>query len=416
MVSTHHIRINSTLACCPFPPFSSSHHPTRVGWCRPFVQTRSTMAISIPLVDSSNGTSARSGFTTQKRPPPTHAHAHAHFRPAHTPPALRKSPPTCTLSLASAHADEPASTLSSLLDFPAPASCVPFPQADLGEDDSGLSSCGDGDGPPPPPRPRARTSHVATPKRAPLPSGTPNTRAPPRTRRPKAKPTSAAASAPTTPAPTSADLRLAALIERTISQRLASLPLRSPSDADPHSSASPPSAAALDAQDALLAARLRALLGRHRTPSPSPSPALSSSPPRALAIPARPPSVGVSLLFSGSAASPPVESAAPSAPPPLPLRATFVLATRAPRERSGSASSGLGSTPPMPMPALVASLMLRRHGHGHGHEGRDRGRERAGAGAGARTNINTGTAGPNWNWNSAGSPSSSSSPSPLRSG
>ncbi|KAJ7778598.1 hypothetical protein DFH07DRAFT_1056038 [Mycena maculata] len=287
------------------------------------------MAISLALMDSSNGT--RTPTNTKRLP---HAHAHVHLRSVShngTPASLRKSPPTCTLSLASVLADDSASNPApwSMTQFPA----VPFPhQAD---DDSGACG-GDTELPPPPRRPRARTSHVATPKRTPSRPSNPNPK--PTSNSPSVRPR------PKSPGTTAKDLRFAALVERSITLRLGA------QSSEPND---------LDAQDELLAARLRSSLARAGH-----GPRRAASPPRVLAIPARPPSVGVSLLFSGSAGSPSdLDSPALRAPASMPLRVAFVASSRA---RSGSASSGSLSptAQTLDMSALVAASLLRRHDDG----------------------------------------------------
>ncbi|KAJ7610062.1 hypothetical protein FB45DRAFT_335932 [Roridomyces roridus] len=278
------------------------------------------MAISLPLVDSSNSTRA---FTTSKRP--LHVHApHSHLLGS----SPRKSPPTCTLSLASAGLDDPSSILS---DFP--ASCVPFPHVELAGDSPSCAEDRSDRTTPIPRRPRARTSHVVTPKR-PSSSGITKPVFIP-------KPSSTRSVKPKQAQGSPADTRFAALLERSISARLALATV---------------TVEGLDMQDALLASRLRASLARLglRTRTPSP-------PPRVLTTPVRPPSIGVSLLFSGSTTAECTSLSSSPYPSPLPLRVAFAVTSRA---RSGSASSSSGSVTnkdTASMDTLVASLMLRRH-------------------------------------------------------
>ncbi|KAJ7907640.1 hypothetical protein B0H13DRAFT_2332137 [Mycena leptocephala] len=223
----------------------------------PHNSLRSNKAKSgIPFVDSSNHTS------TKQKQKQKH---HAHLRSSSASSSLRKSPPTCTLSLASVSAG-PALSLPFPVAIPlplsAPSSGVPFPS----DDGNDAGSCGDAGGPLPEPwrRPRARTSHVETPRRA---------QPPPKPRR-ISKPLGASSSPGVStstprPTPTPADLRLAALVERSIAHRLA----------DAHSPLDE-----LDVQDALLAVRLRAFLalhGRRVRPASPQHRALRLRPPRA---------------------------------------------------------------------------------------------------------------------------------------
>ncbi|KAF8209560.1 hypothetical protein K438DRAFT_1929920 [Mycena galopus ATCC 62051] len=251
--------------------------------------------------------------------------------------SLRKSPPTCTLSLASVTSG-PAislsiSTLIPLVTFPlSEPSRVAFPSED--------GSCGGDASNPAEPwrRPRARTSHVETPRR-------PQTQLqpPPKQRRARISkqpnsgpnPRAASSSAPLK-TPTTADLRLAALVERSIALNLAARPLSSSS-----------SNSELDQQDLLLGVRLRYLLALHgRRVRPS-------SPTR-IALPACPPA---SVLLSGSTGVD-VDVLAPS-PTPTPAPTLRFIAHTA-RPRSSSRGSVYGSAG-LEMPALVATLLLRRH-------------------------------------------------------
>ncbi|KAJ6491899.1 hypothetical protein C8R45DRAFT_189177 [Mycena sanguinolenta] len=266
-----------------------------------------------PFIDSSNRT-------------PTKRHAHLRSSSASSP--LSKSPPTCTLSLASA-------TTNTLLAFP--SSGVPFPSDD--------SACG---GEPsvsaePWRRPRARTSHVETPRSSqaqlqPAPKQRRNrvSKQPtPSSSGPRDRVTQTAASTKT---PTPADLRLAALVERSIEQNRASRPQRSVG-ADWSTSI-------LDQQDCLLAARLRVLLTRHgrRVRPPSPTGIIPAAAPASV------------LLSNTSSSGVCVDVVAPPPTPAPGLR--FVASTRA---RSGSSGS-TGGGAELEMPALVATLLLRRHG------------------------------------------------------
>ncbi|KAJ7142528.1 hypothetical protein C8R44DRAFT_193413 [Mycena epipterygia] len=292
---------------------------------------------------------------------------HAHLRPSAAP---SKSPPTCTLSLASA------SSSSACAESPFPASGVPFPHdADLD------TACGDDVGPSPEPwrRPRARTSHVQTPlrTRSPRPVSTSTSASDAKTKsKPRRVPVS---KRPSTNA--AADLRFAALLERSISQRMCERVLPG-DDIDSESVGGPESeplgksaSDALDAQDALLAARLRALLARRRPSSP-----LGTG----IAPPPRP----ASVLLSGStfsrststdlsdftlALSGSESTLLPSGhASPLPLPPPRFL----PRSRSGSRSStSVTGRDTLPMHALVASLLLKRRNE----------KERVGASVRART-------------------------------
>ncbi|KAJ7221264.1 hypothetical protein GGX14DRAFT_388453 [Mycena pura] len=257
----------------------------------------------------------------------------------------RKSPPTCTLSLASATAaPHPAAAV------PFPASGVPFPYLDNGACDADPEPAPDLKTPR---RPRARTTHVATPRS----SRTPSAPRPTSFKLPRAKPRATDASkrtstpsATSAPAPAPPDLRLMALVERSISARLSSIVL-SPSHGDSSDEETLPERCAedeLDAQDALLAARLRTTLARHgwrpRTASGSPPPL----PTGITLCPSSP-----SVLLSGSAGA-----HVPAAPQPPPRLRFIVSPTSAPgRARSGSRGSTAAD---VPMHGVVARLMLRR--------------------------------------------------------
>ncbi|KAJ7432023.1 hypothetical protein B0H11DRAFT_2382246 [Mycena galericulata] len=269
------------------------------------------MAISLPLGHASNV--VRTSPSTKRR-----VHSRL-FSP-------KKSPPTCTVSLTSAHADKWRSNVPPPL-FELHAAYAQFPsstyQADEGENyhRSPFPACAPIShiGPPKPKRPRLNDD---SPHRVPNPRGHIS----------------------------SSDTRFAAVIERSISQRLAvhSQSLPEPSD--------------LDVQDALLAARLRASrLARQRSPSP---PRVLPTLPHALSIPPAPaPTVALSLLFSGSSAFDTRSGDPPSGTPPTvttpvqkPVRVNVSVL---PRPRSASDADSNSNTPPS-MPALVARLMLRR--------------------------------------------------------
>ncbi|KAJ7738752.1 hypothetical protein B0H16DRAFT_1569672 [Mycena metata] len=264
---------------------------------------------------------------------------HAHLRTSSMF-SLRKSPPTCTLSLANVSSTPGISMDSIPIPFPAPSLCVPFPSNDT---DVEAGTCRDDSSTPLPQpwkRPRARTSHVETPRRA---------QPPPKAVRRNSKQSGSA----TTPRPTpaqrrltssaaaaaAADLRFAALIERSITQRLRERPATPESDAQIQ----------LDRQDALLAARLRSTLAQHgrrvRTPSPG-----------GIGIVIAPPVCAPSILMStGSELFAGSTGVVLSSQAPAPLR--FIPG----RARSGSRGSLGGGSATLCMPALVASLMLRRH-------------------------------------------------------
>ncbi|KAK7036144.1 hypothetical protein R3P38DRAFT_616403 [Favolaschia claudopus] len=257
------------------------------------------------FVDSSN-------WTTTKR--------HAHLRST-SPSSPRKSPPTCTVFLASVTTVFAVSRphLSSLR--------VPFPK----DADAELDSCSSDSVSRPAEswrRPRARTSHVQTPRRPQAPPSKPR-------RTSKVKPSSAG-SVPRSDAsgslgmlpfpkhPSPADLRLAALVERSIAANTTEA-------ADPQ----------LDEQDAYLSERLRSYLALHgcRVRSPSPIGSIAGSRRRSV------------LASSGrkTADIPPS-----GAKPPF-------LTSRS-RSRSRGSTSSLNAT--LDMSSLVATLLIRRHESG----------------------------------------------------
>ncbi|KAJ7473335.1 hypothetical protein FB451DRAFT_1467951, partial [Mycena latifolia] len=275
-------------------------------------------ALKGPFVDSSN----RSKPHTRLRG----------LRPSSYATSPPKSPPTRTVSLASVTASPHASPEL----FPAAASFVPFPNVDLPLESESEGACGE-EQPAAEPwrRPRARTSHVQTPRRA-QPLAPPPTAPMSKPRRPKpAKRASVAL----------ADLRFAALIERSVSQALRE---RSFNEGELGMDAGE---GELDAQDALLAARLRASLARQGWRRPT-----SVSPPRWTPA-ARP----ASVLVSGSATSFPSSDVPFPAPVSTPAPAAPLLISRAARLRSGSN----GTPETLPLPALVAALLLRRHNEPH---------------------------------------------------
>ncbi|KAJ7349746.1 hypothetical protein DFH08DRAFT_807092 [Mycena albidolilacea] len=150
------------------------------------------MQLKAPFVDSSN----RMPFTAN----PKH---HTHLRSSSAPP-LRKSPPTCTVSLASITADLIISLeLPATMNFPLSAPCSSFllPKHGAPVRASSLK----------PPRraypPKSRAARVSIPKQPPSTS-----------------PSGAALSTSTSPrTPTTADLRLASLLARSIAIDLARL-------------------------------------------------------------------------------------------------------------------------------------------------------------------------------------------------
>ncbi|KAJ7473347.1 hypothetical protein FB451DRAFT_1367338 [Mycena latifolia] len=273
-----------------------------------------------PFVDSSNR---------------TEPHARLRLRPASSSYTYspRKSPPTRTVSLATVTA----SSLHTDSDpFPAasPASFVPFLNFDLSSEGEELGGCGvDGEKPEPWRRP-----HTA-----------------PRTLAALAPPPTAPISKPRRPKPAKrvsgalADLRFAGLIERSVTCALRERSVNEGElglglDANGGSGE-------FDAQDALLAARLRVALARQGWRRP-----VSVSPTRWTPA-ARP----TSVLLSGSATSFSTSGVPFPAPPtPTPAPAPPLLVSRA-RPRSGSN----GTPETLPLPALVAALLLRRHNEPH---------------------------------------------------
>ncbi|KAJ6566910.1 hypothetical protein B0H19DRAFT_715405 [Mycena capillaripes] len=272
-----------------------------------------------PFVDSSNRRTTKH---------------HAHLRTSSAS-SLRKSPPTCTVSLASVTSG-PAPSIP--IAFPSSV-CVPFPSDD---GDLQPGSCGDGSAipfPEPWRRPRARTSHVETPRRAQPPpkparriskhpSTSPNVNQNTRTR------------APCHP-PSLANLRLAALVERSIVQFSVG------------SVSSSEATLQLHVQDALLVSRLRALLALHgrRVRPSSPTTGIS------VRITIAPPACAPSVLLSGSTG---VIFEPALGQPGSPFPSTPTLRFIPTRARSSSRGS-INSSATLNMPALVATLLLRRH-------------------------------------------------------
>ncbi|KAJ6566937.1 hypothetical protein B0H19DRAFT_1138925 [Mycena capillaripes] len=272
------------------------------------------LGLKPPFVDSSNRRATKH---------------HAHLRTSSAS-SLRKSPPTCTVSLASVTSG-PALSIPIAFPLSAPSSGVPFPSEDA---DFKSASCSDGSAIPFPEswrRPRARTSHVETPRRA----------------QPPPKPTRRISKQPSTSPnvnhntrtstvrriPSPADLRLAALVERSIAQCSA------------NSASSSEAILELHVQDALLLFRLRAILALHgRRTRPSS--------PKSVGI-----AIAPSVLLSGSTGVYPEPTLGqPSSPFPSAPTLRFIPT----RARSGSRGSINGSAT-LSMPALVATLLLRRH-------------------------------------------------------
>ncbi|KAJ7148584.1 hypothetical protein C8R46DRAFT_1311232 [Mycena filopes] len=280
----------------------------------------------LPLVDS--GSSNRMKL-----------HAHLRSASASSP---HKSPPTCTLSLASVSTASGGSIHSTAVPFAAP-SLYAFP----GHDHSPAGSRGDV--PKHLRRPRARTSHVETPRRA-QPPAKPVWRTP---RERGSRPTPSLSSHPPSKAPPAKapDLRLAALVERSIRQHM-----------QEHPPAPESEAGLLHHQDALLVERIHTtlLLHKRRTRPSSPTGL-------ALAPPTCAPSVLMYAVGAGEnllAASPPL----PMRTPPATVYFVPAGARIRVRARSGSrgsvgASNGNGNGT-LSMSALVATLTLRRHGGG----------------------------------------------------
>ncbi|KAJ7339241.1 hypothetical protein DFH08DRAFT_964273 [Mycena albidolilacea] len=297
------------------------------------------MDLKAPFVDSSN----RMPFTAN----PKH---HTHLRSSGAP-SLQKSPPTCTVSLASVTAD-----LTVSLDLPATinvplsaprSSCLSFPtDAD--------ASCGDLSPAHEARRPRARTSSLDPLRRA----------YPPKLRAvhgfipkqpPFTPPSSAALSTSTSPRTTTApDLRLASLLARSIATNLARLHANLNAIPEPS-----PSLSNLEQQDLLLCERLQALLALHGRGVRSGSPTPTGITPAACAP---------SVLLSGSEGVdmtyPLLSTVTPV--PPAPLR--FITTTT--RARSSSRGCAGSSSAVLEMPVLVATLLLRRR-EGKGQTGAD---------------------------------------------
>ncbi|KAJ7738724.1 hypothetical protein B0H16DRAFT_1569613 [Mycena metata] len=265
------------------------------------LEVRST---KLPFADSSNRTKL---------------HAHLRSASASSP---RKSPPTCTLSLASV------STASGISIHSTPSSVhVPFPS----DNDDTAGCCGDV----PRPmvvrrRPRARTSHVETPRPAqPL-------RAVWRNPKQTIPARSAAALSKRVAVSMTPDLRAAALVEHSLAQHI-----------QEHGNSGEQSEFAR--QDALLLERLRTTLALHgRRTRPSSPTGITIAPPTICA-----PSVLSTAsddLLGGTVSG----VASPMRTPPPAL---FIPA----RARSGSRGSIGEGNATLNMPALAASLILRRH-------------------------------------------------------
>ncbi|KAJ7684149.1 hypothetical protein DFH06DRAFT_1154879 [Mycena polygramma] len=251
-----------------------------------------------PFIDASNRTATR-------------YHAHLRSLSAPSPP---KSPPTCTVSLAHV-TTSPALSISTSVPLP------PLSPRVLRANSWAEGSCTVS--PEPWRRPRARTSHVRTPRRAQLPS-TPTRRI---SEHPRTNATPSPDARAPRPAPTASDLRLAALLERSIALHLTTRLIVSD----------------LDSQDVLLASRLRAFLALHGCGSRPSSPTTGAG---FVPAPCAP-----SVLLSGSTGA---------IPSPLPVAASAPLRFITSRARSGSRGS-VNSTATLSMPALVATLLLRRH-------------------------------------------------------
>ncbi|KAJ7290362.1 hypothetical protein C8J57DRAFT_1275771 [Mycena rebaudengoi] len=318
------------------------------------------------FVDSSN---------RQKRVRTNKSKPHSHLRTSSAP-SVRKSPPTCTISLASITSSPLAFTEvtrvsqsdSDSLLFP--GSCVPFP----GSDSSGCWDGNDGDAAQgaesspaaPRRRPRARTSHVETPRKATnkrtsctAPSA-PNPKLSVRLPRPPKR------------ASATAELRFTALVERSISQNLLNNGAilqdewdNATHECDPNPGAdsddeSSDSRSAFARQDALLARRLRRSLAQQgwsagRAPSPP------RTGPVGISLQARPPSV---LLSGGAVPFPGTPQQLMLTTPSRPLTITIAPFASSPRPRSSlspSRSKSPSNLRTLPLPGLVATLILRRH-------------------------------------------------------
>ncbi|CAK5263857.1 unnamed protein product [Mycena citricolor] len=322
---------------------------------------------------------------------PAKRHSLLPFRRSSPPPSSgRKSPPTCTVSFASAGVTRPP-----------PVACITFAPHAATENDIGKSA------PVPIPspmtekgpravpfptdeqisplaldaphvlqvpcRPRARTVHVQTPPR---PATAAATAAPPPTRHRRTKSRRDFPVAPTpvagkpVPPPTQAELRFLALVERSLRAygagvehgwTLAELDIADKENARMHEDVMMTPAATsveLATQDARLADRLRAKLVAHgwRRGQHAGSGSVSSPPrPRGILLPSSPPSVAVlsgarDLRANTPAPKPKLRFVEAAADVGLPAR---------PRSRSRSS----GSTPDtLPVDALVARLLLK-HGN-----------------------------------------------------
>ncbi|KAF7329270.1 hypothetical protein MKEN_00187900 [Mycena kentingensis (nom. inval.)] len=299
----------------------------------------------------------------------TNPHTRLRPRPRpHSPPP--KSLPTCTVSLATAGA---------MLHFP--ESSVAFP-ADADEDESVCGHALQEDGMPVR-RVRARTTHVATPSRtrspAPLRPLTTNQPPSPRKshlRKPKRSSSSSSSpaprgfpTAPATPLPVlpPVELRLIALIERSISTRLRELDdvmlVDHDENVDPSALEEIAAAAELDAQDSRLALHLRGTLSRHGWRSSVSAPAspsrLPSPPPTNPITPSAPSLAGAVLSGPGV---PPPSMQVVSSPSPA-LRSVLTGTNQhwaVGRPRSGSTQSTASTPSSSSMAGVVARVMLRR--------------------------------------------------------
>ncbi|KAJ7698449.1 hypothetical protein B0H14DRAFT_786336 [Mycena olivaceomarginata] len=235
------------------------------------------------------------------------------------------------------------------MNFPLSAprsSCLPLP----GDADA---SCGDLSPAPQARRPRARTSNLDPLRRA-YPSKSRAARVSIPKQPPSNSPSGAALSTSTSPrTPTTADLRLASLLARSIATNLTRLHANLNRIPEPS-----PLLSNLEQQDLLLCERLQALLARHGRGVRSASPAPTGITPAACA-----PSVLLSGREGVDMTSPLLSNVTPT--PPAPLR--FITTTRARSISPGSAGS---SGAMLEMPVLVATLLLRRR-EGKGQTGAD---------------------------------------------
>ncbi|KAJ7290373.1 hypothetical protein C8J57DRAFT_1275784 [Mycena rebaudengoi] len=324
------------------------------------------------FVDSSN---------RQKRVRTNKSKPHSHLRTSSAP-SVRKSPPTCTISLASISAlplvftevTRVSQSDSDSLLFP--GSCVPFP----GSDSSGCWDGNDGDAAPdaesspaaPWRRPRARTSHVETPRKA---TNKRTSCTAPSASNPKL---SARLPRPPKRAAATAELRFTALVERSITQNLLDngtifqdewdnatheCDANPGADANPCADSddeSPDPCSAFAWQDAHLARRLRRSLAQQgwsagRAPSPL------RTGPVGISLQARPPSV---LLSGGAVPFPGAPQQLTFKTPSPPLTITIAPFASSPRPRSSlspSRSKSPSNLRILPLPGLVATLILRRH-------------------------------------------------------